>query len=162
MTAITYTEVKEALADEAFPTSEGSAWQGQDQASYDQFAAGATYSAGVPFSIHQANYGFAYPSLMPAAISNAVGSEDYSATSLAGTPLTGAHASTPVTWTLTEVNGPATSYEWALGDGTHQATTVPTITYTYSAAGTFTASVVPTIDGVVKPTVTASAPAVLT
>ncbi len=85
----------------------------------------------------------------------------FSAT-LAGTPLTGAHASVPVVWTLTQSNGSGTSFLWDLGDGTTQTTTVPTITRTYAAAGTFTAKCTPTVGGTARTQVTAAAPAVLT
>lgn len=100
----------------------------------------------------------AVPATAPVVVSGA-----YSAT-LAGAPLTGAHAATPVVWTLTETNNPTgtDSYLWDFGDTTTQTTAVPTATKTYAAAGTFTAKCTPTINGVAHPQVTATAPAVLT
>lgn len=86
----------------------------------------------------------------------------YSAT-LAGAPLSAAHT-TPVVWTLTETNNPTgtDSYLWDFGDSTTITTAVPNATHTYAAAGTYTAKVTPTINGVAKTQVTAAAPAVLT
>jgi len=161
MTTVNYTNAKAALVAAGLPTSAGSNWEGIDQASYDKFAAAATYKGGVAYSKYQTNYGFAYPSIMPVSVLDAVEIDDYHAT-LAGTPLTGAHASTPVTWTLTETGATGTSYSWHLGDGSSpQVTTVPHLTYTYSAAGTFTASVVPTVGGNQVPAISATAPAIL-
>jgi PKD repeat protein len=68
-----------------------------------------------------------------------------------------------VTWTLTETNNPggADSYAWTFGDGNTGTTTVPTVQHTYAAAGSFTASVIPTINGVVQTSINAAAPAVV-
>jgi PKD repeat protein len=161
-TVITYAEIKAAMQAAGLPVSSGSQWLASDQGIYDeQYIPNISYAAGVNPDPVNGNYGVAYPAVMPTAIADAVAGGAYSAT-LAGSPLTGAHASTPVTWTLTETNGPATSYAWTLGDGNTQTTTVPNVTHTYAAAGTYTASVVVTIDGVVKPSIVAAAPAVLT
>lgn len=87
----------------------------------------------------------------------------YSAT-LAATPLTGTHGSTLITFTLTEQNKPAgsSSYTWNFGDGSAATvTSTPTTTYTYPAAGSFTATCTPTINGVTESVVTAAAPAVI-
>jgi hypothetical protein len=88
----------------------------------------------------------------------------YSAT-LAASPLTGTHGTTVVTFTLTETNKPSGatgSYVWNFGDGSQAVTTTtPTTTYTYPAAGTYTAHVTPTINGVTEAQVTAAAPAVI-
>lgn len=162
--AVSYATVKPLLQAAGLPVSGSGFWTGVDEASYQQWAAALAYQTGTPLTVYnRANldYGFAYPAVALPMVENAVGAADYSAT-MAGTPLTGAHASTPVTWTLTETNGPATSYLWHLGDGTTQTTTVPHITYTYGAAGTFTATCVPSFNGVNAATVTAAAPAVLT
>lgn len=83
----------------------------------------------------------------------------YSGT-LAGTPLTGAHP-LAVTWTVTETGGPADSYAWDFGDGNTGTSTSPSTQHTYAAAGSFTAKVTPTIDGVAQEQITATAPAVV-
>jgi PKD repeat protein len=92
------------------------------------------------------------------------GGAQYSAT-LAANPLTGTHASTLITFTLTEANKPSGatgSYSWNFGDGSAvTVTTTPSTTYTYPAAGTFTAKCTPTINGVTQSQVTAAAPAVI-
>jgi hypothetical protein len=117
----------------------------------------------------------AVPATLPVSASNtwailytndklASGGAAYSAT-LAASPLTGTHGTTVVTFTLTETNKPSGatgSYVWNFGDGSQATTTTtPTTTYTYPAAGTFTAHVTPTIDGVAEAQVTAAAPAVI-
>jgi PKD repeat protein len=88
----------------------------------------------------------------------------YSAT-LAASPLTGTHASTLITFTLTETNKPSGatgSYSWNFGDGSAvTVTSTPTTTYTYPTAGTFTAKCTPTLNGVTQAQVTAAAPAVI-
>jgi len=145
-----------------YATSPGTNWTAQDDAAYTQFVSDLSYKAGTFPSDSEAQYGLAYPAVMPQAVTNAVESDVYVAT-LAGAPLTGAHATTPVTWTLTEADGSAQSYAWSMGDGSAiQNTTVPYVQYTYTAAGTYTASVVPTVGGVTKPAIVASAPAILT
>lgn len=94
----------------------------------------------------------------PAAV---VVSGAYSAT-LAGSPLSGAHPLS-VTWTLTETNNPTgtDSYLWDFGDANTITTAVPNATHSYAAAGTFTAKVTPTINGVAQAQITAAAPAVV-
>jgi PKD repeat protein len=93
-----------------------------------------------------------------------VAGAQYSAT-LAATPLTGTHASTLITFTLTETNKPSGatgSYSWNFGDGSAvTVTSTPTTTYTYPTAGTFTAKCTPTLNGVTQAQVTAAAPAVI-
>lgn len=162
---VTYVQLKEAMANAGLPVSKGSAWMGSDDALYnEQYIPQVAYAAGVRPDRVNSHYGLAYSGVMPTAVSTAVNGNQYSAT-LAGLPLTGAHASAPVTWTLTETHKPAgatVSYLWALGDGTTQTTTVPHVTYTYLAAGTFTATCTPTINGIPQTLVTAAAPAVLT
>lgn len=165
MTTITYVQLKEAMANAGLAVSKGPAWTGPDDALYnDQYIPQVAYAAGVHPERSKSHYGLAYSAVMPSSVSTAVNGNQYSAT-LAGSPLTGVHASAPVTWTLTETHKPAgatVSYLWALGDGTNQTTTVPHITYTYLAAGTFTATCTPTINGIAQTLVTAAAPAVLT
>jgi PKD repeat protein len=94
----------------------------------------------------------------------AAGGAQYSAT-LAANPLTGTHASTLITFTLTETNKPSGatgSYSWNFGDGSAvTVTATPSTTYTYPTAGTFTAKCTPTINGVTQAQVTAAAPAVI-
>ena len=165
MTTLTYTELKQAMADAGLPVSEGPNWTGADDGLYTNlFVPAVSFAAGVHPDKLNAHYGLAYSSVMPAAITAAVSGEQYSAT-LAGAPLTGAHGSTPVTWTLTETNKPSgatTSYLWAFGDSTTATTEVPTATHTYTAAGSFSATCTPTINGITETLVTAAAPAVLT
>lgn len=156
---VTYATAKAALAAADLPTASGSAWQGEDQESYRQFVAAACYNAGVPIDQHKANYGFAYPGEMPAAVANAVGEEDYSVT-IAATPLSGAHPLS-VTATATETGGPASNYNWNFGDGTIVNTTVPNATHSYAAAGTFTVKMTPTVDGIIGTQVSAPAPVVV-
>lgn len=162
---ITYTQVKEAMAEAGLPVSPGSEWQGSDDGLYiNQYIPQVAYAAGAHPDRLNSHYGLAYAAVMPAAIAAAVTGTQYSAT-LAGSPLTGVHSSTPVTWTLTETDKPAgatASYAWAFGDGTTTTTTVPNATHTYTAAGTFTATCTPTINGIAQTLVTAAAPAVLT
>jgi PKD repeat protein len=79
---------------------------------------------------------------------------------MAGTPLTGAHP-LEVTWTVTEHNGTATQFQFNPGDGTSTQVSTNPFVYTYTAAGTYTASVVATEGGVAKPSVNATAPAVV-
>jgi PKD repeat protein len=257
----TYTEVKEAMAADGYTVSEGSAWQGQDQGTFNtQFIPAVTYAAATPgqyadsagLFAQQCNYGMAYPAVFPSSVAAAIASGAYSATiagnvyagnspftvtftatetngpassylwnfgdgdtatttvnntthqyaagstttfnkatmtptvdgkqlaavtaptaatvivysaTAAGAPLTGTHGTTAITWTLTETGKPTTgtnSYSWNLGDGSQaQVTSVPTITYTYAAAGSYTAVCTPTIDGVAQTAVTAAAPAVI-
>lgn len=160
----TYTQAKAALTKNGFSTSAGSNWNGEDAGSLVKFIAQSEYKAGVypsPQSVNLAQYGFAYPGVMPASVAASIVDGSYSAT-LAGSPLTGTHGTTAITWTLTETGGNGTSFSWDLGDGSGvQVTTVPHITYTYPAAGSFTAKCTPTVDGVVTPQVTAAAPAVI-
>lgn len=162
---VTYIQLKEAMAEAGLPVSQGAEWLGSDDLLYSQqYIPQVSYAAGVPPDRLKSHYGLAYSAAMPTAISNAVNGSQYGAT-LAGSPLTGAHASTPVSWTLTETakpSGATTSYLWALGDGSHQTTAVPHITFTYAAAGTFTPTCAPTINGIAQALVTAAAPAVLT
>jgi len=159
---VTPENAKTAMTAAGYATSPGSNWTAQDDAAYTQFVSDLSYAAGVFPNDSEAQYGLAYPAVMPPAVADAVGADLYSAT-LAGAPLTGAYATTPVTWTLTETNGPATSYAWNMGDGSAiQTTTVPNVTYTYTAAGTYTASVRSTVDSVIKPAIMAAAPAILT
>jgi hypothetical protein len=162
---INYVQLKEAMAAAGLPVSQGATWLGSDDGLYiQQYVPGVAYAAGVRPDRSNAHYGLAYAGAMPAALSAAVTGAQYSAT-LAGSPLTGVHSSAPVTWTLTEAHKPAgatVSYLWALGDGTNQTTSVPSVTRTYTAAGSFTATCTPTINGIPQTLVTAAAPAVLT
>jgi PKD repeat protein len=161
---ITYAEIKEAMAEAGLPVSSGPGFASTDDALYTQvYIPNISYAAGVHPDPLNGHYGLAYPSVMPAAIAEAVAGAQYSAT-LAGTPLTGAHP-VSVVWTLTEENKPSgatQSYAWTLGDGSTSTTSVPTITHSYTTAGTFTASCVPTINGTAEANVVATAPAVLT
>lgn len=82
---------------------------------------------------------------------------------LAGTPLSGAHPLS-TTFTLTEQGVPAgatKSYAWTFGDGGTLTTAVPTAVHSYAAAGSFTASVIPTINGVALASISAGAPVVV-
>lgn len=83
----------------------------------------------------------------------------YSGT-LAGAPLTGTHP-LQVTWTLAETGGPADSYLWDFGDGNTVTNNLTDVQHTYAAAGSFTAKVTPTIDGVAQAQITAAAPVVV-
>jgi PKD repeat protein len=159
--SITNADVKAAMTAKGYDTSAGTAWEGQDQGVYDgQFTPDVSYAAGVPIDHVNANYGLAYPSVLPAAISNAVQSGEYSVT-IAATPLSGAHPLS-VTATATEPASKATSYSWNFGDGTSaQVTTVPTAVHSYAAAGSFTIHMTPTVGGVAKPAVAAPAPVVV-
>jgi len=159
--SITYTDVKTAMTAKGYPTSSGTAWQGQDQGVYDgRFNPDVSYAAGVPIDRINANYGLAYPAVLPTAISNAVQSDEYTVT-IAATPLSGAHPLN-VTATATEPNSKATSYSWNFGDGSSAVvTTVPTANHSYTAAGSYTVTMTPTVGGVVKPAVSAPAPVVV-
>lgn len=158
---VTYTQIKTALTNGGYPVAPGSAWQGEDQGSYNNnFVADASYKAGVQPNAVLANYGVAYPSVLPAAINSAITDGNYSVT-IAATPLSGAHA-LAVTATATEPGETATSYLWHWGDGTADTTTtIPTANHSYAAAGTFTVKMTPTVDGVVKAQVSAPAPVVV-
>jgi PKD repeat protein len=163
LTTVTPETLKAAMLKAGYTVSTGTNWTATDYAAYSQYVSDLSYAAGVQPDDIDGNYGLAYPPVMPLAIENAVNAESFTAT-VAGAPLTGAYATTPVTWTATvTAGGPATSYAWNLGDGSAiQTTTEPTITYTYKAAGSFTASVVPTVDTVKLKAIYATEPAVLT
>ena len=157
---ITFAEIKTALTAGGYPVAPGSAWQGQDAGSYTgKYVPDVSYAAGVQPDIRNANYGVAYPSVLPPAIGNAVGGANYSVT-VAVTPLTGAHP-LAVTATATETGDTATSYSWNWGDGNTTTTTIPTANHSYAAAGTFTVHLTPTVNGVAKSPVAAAAPAVV-
>lgn len=162
--AVTYASAKAAAAAAGFPVSAGNLWTGVDENSYQQLAKSLAYNSGTPLTQlvkNQLDYGFAYPSEMPGAVSGGIAGSAYAAT-LAGTPLTGAHPLS-VTWTLTETaGGPADSYLWDFGDGT--TTTVTTNaaqTHSYAAAGSFRAKVTPSFKGVAAKQIVAAAPAVV-
>lgn len=160
-TAPTYAQIKAAMAKYGIAVSSGSTFTSADLLAYkDQFVPAACYKGGVASDKRDSLYGLPYPAVLPAAISNAITAGNYSAT-LAGSPLTGTHGTTAVTWTLTETGGPGTSYAWDFGDGNTTTTTVPNATHTYAAAGSFTAKVTPTVAGVVEAKITAAAPAVI-
>ncbi len=159
--SIGYSDIKAAMAAEGLPVSSGSAWEGQDQGLYDgQFNPNVSYAAGVPIDRINANYGLAYPAVLPAAILAAVQGDEYTVT-IAATPLSGAHP-LAVTATATEPTSKATSYSWLFGDGSSAVvTTVPTANHSYTAAGSYTISMTPTVDGVAKPAVSIPAPVVV-
>jgi PKD repeat protein len=161
MTTITYTEIKTALTAGGYPTSPGSAWQGQDQQSYNYgLVPDVSYAAGVQPDRRLSNYGIAYPAVLPAAVGNAVGGASYAVT-IAATPLTG-NIPLNVAATATETGLTATQYVWTWGDGTaNTTTTVPTANHSYTSAGSYTISMVPTVNGVAKPSVTIAAPVVV-
>lgn len=159
--AITYDDVKTAMAAASLPTSgEADGWNGVDAGSYITYAASVNYAAGVPNDIYKNNYGFAYAGEMPAAIVDAVEGADYSVT-IAALPLSGAFPLS-VTVTATEVGGPATSYLWAWGDGSaNTTTTVANATHSYTTAGTYTPKLTPTVGGEAQTQVSAPAPVVV-
>lgn len=163
--SISYAQIKAALTASHYPTSSGSAWQGTDAGSYlNLLGPSEAYAAGAIYDARYAAYGVAYPAAMPTAIANAVQQAAYSAT-LAASPLTATHAVTTVTFTLTEQNvsaGATLSYSWDFGDGSsHTTTSVPTTTYIYPTAGTYTPKCTPTLNGTAKAQVTAAAPVVV-
>lgn len=163
MAGITYDETKTAMEAANYPVSPESGWHGKDAGSYRPFAGGACYKGGVYFgqrAEYNANYGFAYPGMMPGPVTAAVVGGSYSGV-LAGSPLTGEAGITSVTFTLTETGGAGSSFSWDFGDGNTATTTTPTTTHTYAAAGSYTAKVTPTVDGVVTPQISATAPIVV-
>jgi PKD repeat protein len=141
---ISYDDAKSAMDAAGFPTSDGNNWEGQDAGSYQIYAASVCYGK-EPYDSVAANYGFAYP-VTPDAIAEAVVEGSYSAT-VAGNPSSG-NAPLSVTFTVTETGGNGTSFEWDFGDGSAtQTTSTPTTTHNYTTAGSFTATVTPTVDG---------------
>lgn len=160
----TYTQLKTAMEGEGLPVSTGTAYTGVDSGSYKKFVLSTEYKAGTSKGrdrdSYAANYGMAYSTLMPTAITVAVVGGSYSGT-LAATPLTGEAGQTTITLTLTETGGTGTSFAWDFGDSTTATTTVPTTTHTYAAAGSFTAKVTPTVDGTSAAQITAAAPVVI-
>jgi PKD repeat protein len=158
---VTYTNAKTAMTKAGLPVSAGANWTNVDVKSWATFLATHGYVGGAyELDPAKAAYGFAYPSVMPAGVTNAVGADNYSAT-LAALPLAGAHP-VNVTFTLTETNSNGQSFSWNFGDGTAAVVTaVPTATHSYAAAGTFTAHVTPTVNGVVETAIAVTAPVVV-
>lgn len=160
---ITYAEAKAAVGATGLPVSSGSAWLGSDNASYVAYSANVMYKAGTPLTQQARNalqYGFAYPQEMPNSVAAAIGGASYSVT-IAATPLTG-NIPLNVAATATESGDTATSYLWHWGDGTADTTTtVPTANHSYATPGSYTVQMTPTVEGVVKPQVSAPAPVVV-
>lgn len=159
---ISYANIKAAMSDAGLPVSAGNGWNNIDEGSYQKYVINVSVASAMPYvpkTQYEANYGLAYPGVMPDEIVEAVTNAAYSG-ALAGTPLTGAHPLS-VTWTLTETGGTGTSFAWDFGDGNTATTTVPTAAHSYAAAGSFTAKVTPTVNGVVLAQITAAAPAVV-
>jgi PKD repeat protein len=159
--AVSYTNAKTAMTKAGLPVSVGPNWTNVDVASWQKFIHQSAYFSG-SYTVDQykANYGFAYASEMPQHVTDAVAAENYTAT-MAAAPLTGAHPLL-VTFTTTETNATGQSFSWNFGDGTAPViTNTPTTTHTYQTAGTYTAHVTSTVNGLVEPTVTAGAPVVV-
>lgn len=162
---VSYANAKTAMTKVGLPVSAGANWTNVDVASWNKFISQNTYtvggySHGPQTNLYKPNYGLAFASEMPASVTNLVGSENYSAT-LAAVPLSGAHA-LPVTFTLTETNSNGQSFSWNFGDGTAVVVTaVPTANHTYANAGTFTAHVTPTVNGLVEAPIAVTASVVV-
>jgi PKD repeat protein len=159
---VSYTNAKTAMAKVGLPVSAGTNWTNVDVASWNTFLVSESYyTGGYTASKYKEAYGFAFPGEMPQMITNAVGAENYTAT-LAAAPLTGT-GPTLVTLTLTETDDNGQSFVWNFGDGSALTTTMtPTTTHTYETAGTYTATVVPTVHGLIEHEVTVTAPVVIT
>lgn len=156
---VSYTNAKTSMQAVGLPVSAGANWLPIDQASWNKFVNEQTlavqgYSAGPMRNLYKANYGFLYTTEMPQAVTNLVGAETYTATNTPSAT-TGVHP-LAITFTIAETNDNGSSFFWNFGDGTTAITTVPTATHTYNAAGTFNATVVPTVHGLVKSPVAAT------
>jgi len=159
--AVSYANAKAAMTKAGLPVSAGANWTNVDVASWATFMINDTYFAGgSAANKYKTAYGFGFPGEMPQLVTNIIGAENYSAT-MAASPLSGAHA-LPVTFTATETNSNGQSFSWNFGDGSPVVvTTVPTANHTYAAAGTYTAHVTPTVNGLVEATVAVTAPVVV-
>lgn len=155
--AITYTEAKVAITDAGLPVTSGSNWEGEDNASYQLFAAGACYGK-EPFDRYAANYAFAY-NVTPTSVSNAVVEANYSVT-IAASPLSGTEPLS-VTATATQTGGSASNFNWNWGDGTITNTSIVTATHSYTIAGSYTVKMTPTVNTIIGTQVSAPAPVVV-
>jgi PKD repeat protein len=162
---VTYTNAKVAMTKAGLPVSVGTNWLPVDQASWNTFVTQQTYAvqgynAGPIQNLYKANYGFAYPTELPQTVTNLVAAENYTVT-VGESTATGA-APLAETFTLTETNGSGESFLWNFGDGSPTVTTtVPTVTHTYTTAGTYTPSVISTVYGFKEP-LTMGTPIVVT
>lgn len=158
---VSYTNAKTAMTKAGLPVSVGTNWTNVDVASWQTFVRQTAYFSGAyKPDQYKANYGFAYASEMPQHVTDAVAAENYTAT-MAAAPLSGAHPLL-VTFTTTEVAANGQFFSWNFGDGTAPVvTTTPTTTHTYQNAGTYTAHVTPTVNGLVQTPVAAGAPVVV-